>query len=129
MTCLRAVTPQLAGGSSADVTPVEVIKYKDIIRDQDAEMTQLRERLAGMQKEVEELKASKEQMSSQVQQLHDENTGEGEVWQWKYACLKSIILSIDFVFLIDFSVFMVIKYLSKSCENKPLYQCLECSKA
>ncbi|MPC36337.1 General vesicular transport factor p115 [Portunus trituberculatus] len=74
VTCLRAVTPQLAGGSSAEVTPVEVTKYKDIIRDQDAEITQLRERLAGVQKEVEELKVGKEQMSAQVQQLHDENT-------------------------------------------------------
>lgn len=74
VTCLRAVTPQLAGGSSTEVTPVEVIKYKDIIRDQDAEITQLRERLAGVQKEVEELQTNKEQMSAQVQQLHDENT-------------------------------------------------------
>lgn len=58
------------------MTPVEVIKYKDIIRDQDAEIMQLKERLAGIQKEVGELQANKEQMSAQVQLLHDENTGE-----------------------------------------------------
>ncbi|KAK8391924.1 hypothetical protein O3P69_017503 [Scylla paramamosain] len=74
VTCLRAVMPQLAGGSTTEVTPVEVTKYKDIIRDQDAEITKLRDRLAGIEKEVEELKAGKEQMSAQVQQLHDENT-------------------------------------------------------
>lgn len=74
VTCVRAVTPQLAGGSSTEVTPVEVIKYKDIIRDQDAEIMLLKERLAGIQKEVGELQANKEQMSAQVQLLHDENT-------------------------------------------------------
>lgn len=73
---MRAVSPQLAGGSSAEVSPVEVTKYKDIIRDQDAELTQMKEKMNGILKEVEELKAGKEQLASQVQQLHDENTGE-----------------------------------------------------
>lgn len=74
VTCMRAVSPQLAGGSSAEVSPVEVTKYKDIIRDQDAKLTQMKEKLSGVLKEVEELKSGKEQLAAKVQQLHDENT-------------------------------------------------------
>lgn len=73
---MRSVTPQLAGGNSADVSPEEVTKYKDIIRDQDAELTKLKEKMAGILKDMEELKAGKEQLAAQVQQLNDENTGE-----------------------------------------------------
>lgn len=74
---MRAVSPQLAGGSSAEVSPAEVTKYKDIIRDQDAELTQMKEKMNGILKEMEELKTGKEQLAAKVQQLHDENTGEG----------------------------------------------------
>ncbi|KAG7163979.1 General vesicular transport factor p115-like [Homarus americanus] len=74
VSCVRAVNPQLMGGNSTEVCPAEVIKYKDIIRDQDAEMNQLREILSKVQKELKEFEIDKEQLSAKVQQLHDENT-------------------------------------------------------
>nr|XP_045622193.1 general vesicular transport factor p115-like isoform X2 [Procambarus clarkii] len=74
VSCVRAVTPQLMSSSSAEVCPAEVIKYKEIIRDQDAEITRVRESLTKLQKEMEAFRSEKEQMSSKVQQLLDENT-------------------------------------------------------
>ena len=95
MTCVRSVTPQLHGGSGTEVSPVEVTKYKDIIRDQDAEITLLKERLAGVQKEVEEMHSSKEQLSSQIQQLNDENTGEELVLCLDLLCICRLIIQIQ----------------------------------
>ncbi|KAK8754175.1 hypothetical protein OTU49_014262, partial [Cherax quadricarinatus] len=74
VSCVRAVTPQLMVGNTAEVCPAEVTKYKDIIRDQDAEITRLRDLLRDIQREIEEVRSDKEQLSSKVQQLHDENT-------------------------------------------------------
>ncbi|XP_042868346.1 general vesicular transport factor p115-like isoform X3 [Penaeus japonicus] len=74
VSALRAVTPQLVNGTSTEVSPAEVKKYKDIIRDQDAEMTQLREQLNKFQSDLEQLSSEKENLTSKVQQLHDENT-------------------------------------------------------
>lgn len=75
MSALRAVTPQLVNGTSTEVSPAEVKKYKDIIRDQDAEMTQLREQLSKCQSDLEQIASEKESLTSKIQQLHDENTG------------------------------------------------------
>ncbi|XP_037797564.1 general vesicular transport factor p115-like isoform X4 [Penaeus monodon] len=74
VSALRAVTPQLVNGTSTEVSPAEVKKYKDIIRDQDAEMTQLREQLSKFQSDLEQIASEKENLASKVQQLHDENT-------------------------------------------------------
>ncbi|XP_068236171.1 general vesicular transport factor p115 isoform X2 [Palaemon carinicauda] len=71
---LRAVTPQLMNGTSSDVSPVEVIKYKDIIRDQDLEICQLKETVSHIQSQLNEYLAEKETLKAQIQQLHDENT-------------------------------------------------------
>nr|XP_027229798.1 general vesicular transport factor p115-like [Penaeus vannamei] len=74
VSALRAVTPQLVNGTSTEVSPAEVKKYKDIIRDQDAEMTQLREQLSKCQSDLEQIASEKESLTSKIQQLHDENT-------------------------------------------------------
>lgn len=75
MSALRAVTPQLVNGTTTEVSPAEVKKYKDIIRDQDSELTQLRELMNKVQKDLESVGTEKEGLVSKVQQLHDENTG------------------------------------------------------
>lgn len=71
---LRAVTPQLMNGTSSEVSPAEVIKYKDIIRDQDLEICQLKETVNQIQSQLNEHTTEKEQLKAQIQQLHDENT-------------------------------------------------------
>ncbi|KAK7075823.1 Vesicle-mediated ER to Golgi transport protein, partial [Halocaridina rubra] len=71
---LRAVTPQLMNGSATEVSSAEVIKYKDIIRDQDLELCEMRESMAKFQKQMEEMCGEKNQLMAQIQQLHDENT-------------------------------------------------------
>lgn len=75
VSCVGAVTPQLAGSSSTEVTPAEVTKYKDIIRDQDAEITQLREKVTSIETNLSQMEKEKENLAGELQQLSDENTG------------------------------------------------------
>ncbi|KAK4312132.1 hypothetical protein Pmani_016425 [Petrolisthes manimaculis] len=74
VSCVRAVTPQLAGSSSTEVTPAEVTKYKGIIRDQDAEITQMREKFASFEETLSQMHKEKENLAAELQQLSDENT-------------------------------------------------------
>lgn len=71
---LRSVTPQLVNGNSNEVSPGEVIKYKDIIRDQDAELTNLRGMVEQVQKQMREVSTLREEENSKMNLLLDENT-------------------------------------------------------
>ncbi|CAL4070066.1 unnamed protein product, partial [Meganyctiphanes norvegica] len=71
---LRSVTPQLVNGNSSEVSPGEVIKYKDIIRDQDAEITNLRGMVEQLQKQMQEVTALREEENSKINFILDENT-------------------------------------------------------
>lgn len=98
MSALRAVTPQLVNGTSTEVSPAEVKKYKDIIRDQDAEMTQLREQLSKFQSDLEQIASEKENLASKVQQLHDENTGKCSPFTFIDGSLYVICVLLNFFF-------------------------------
>ncbi|XP_076056699.1 general vesicular transport factor p115 isoform X2 [Oratosquilla oratoria] len=71
---LRAVTPDLTNGGVTEPTPAEVTKYKEIIREQDTEMTNLKSSVEELKKELETLKAERENFTTKIAELQDQNT-------------------------------------------------------